>query len=198
MPLASERVKALAAPNPSLGEISISDIPGAQGTPGALGNTYHGLITAFSTFSAAPWADIVSFQAELSGMHWIKVTQNEAVFKGRGGYSDIDKPSRDYFGGAVNFTPTWLQVLPGVDVSVPLSYSRGIRGNAAVSGGGNEGAGSYALGLTADIRSRYRIDLKYAGYFGDHATSGTGTTFNGTNAALSDRGWWSLTFKTTF
>jgi hypothetical protein len=51
------------------------------------------------------------------------------------------------------------------------------------------------------------VDLKYTGYFGDYttnpATGGvtgapTPFVFNGVFGALSDRGWWSLTFKTTF
>ena len=74
-------------------------------------------------------------------------------------------------------------------------------GNAAVTSGGNEDAGNFALGLAADIYSKYRIDLKYTGYFGNYSTNpatGTAAVFNGVNASLSDRGWWSLTFKTTF
>jgi len=196
MPLLSDPVQAVKAPAP--GQISIDNLPGAQGTPGALGNTYHGLVNAFSTISAAPWADSLSFAAELTWMRWIKVTQNAAVFRGRDDYTKLDKPSRDFFGAALNFTPTWFQVWPSVDLMVPLSYSRGVRGNAAVLAGGNEGAGSYALGIAGDIRSKHRIDLKYTGYFGNYSTSATGTTFNGANAGTSDRGWWSLTFKTTF
>jgi hypothetical protein len=40
----------------------------------------------------------------------------------------------------VNFTPTWFQVFPGADLSMPLSYSRGMSGNSAVGSGGNKGA----------------------------------------------------------
>ena len=58
-----------------------------------------------------------------------------------------------------------------------------------------------AAGVAADIYSKYRIDLKYTGYFGNYSTNpatGAATTFNGVFGSLSDRGWWSLTFKTTF
>ena len=76
-----------------------------------------------------------------------------------------------------------------------------MNGNAAVFLGGNENAGNYAVGVAADIYSKYRVDLKYTGYMGDYSTNpatGGATTFNGVFGALSDRGWWSLTFKTTF
>ena len=51
-------------------------------------------------------------------MTWLDVNQNEAVFKGRpsnvnNGYTQIDRVSKNYFGLAINFTPTWFQVLPG-------------------------------------------------------------------------------------
>jgi hypothetical protein len=134
-------------------------------------------------------------------MRWDKVTQNAAVFKGRDSYTGIDKVSRDFVGIGLNFTPTWFQVFPGVDLLAPMAYSRGLSGNAAVFVGGNENAGNYALGVAAGIYSKYRVDLKYTGYFGNYATNpatGAASTFNGVNAVLSDRGWWSLTLKATF
>ncbi|MGH7186066.1 MAG: DUF1302 family protein, partial [Pseudomonadota bacterium] len=67
--------------------------------------------------------------------------------------------------------------------------------------GGNKDAGSWSAGIAADIYQKYRIDLKYNGYFGDYSINpltGAMNIPNGTNAALSDRGWVSLTFKATF
>ncbi len=202
MPLLSDPVQALPTPlvNAAAGQISINNIP-ENGTPGALGDTFHGVLNGFWIMSKTPLFDSATFAAEGTWMRWSRVTQNEAVFKGRDGYTAIDKPSRDFFGIAFNVTPTWFQVWPGVDLLAPMSYSRGVSGNAAVFLGGNEAAGNYAVGLAADIYSKYRIDLKYTGYFGDYSTNeatGAATTFNGVFGSLSDRGWVSLTFKTTF
>jgi hypothetical protein len=206
MPLLSDPVVALPTPlvNPAAGQISINNIP-ANGTPGALGDTMHGILNGLWTAGKTPFFDTASFLAELTWMRWVKVTQNEAVFKGRDNYTQIDRVSRDFLGLAFNITPTWFQVFPGVDLLAPVSYSRGMNGNAAVFLGGNESAGSWAAGIAADIYSKYRVDLKYTGYFGDYSTNpATGTVippsgvFNGVFSSLSDRGWWSLTFKTTF
>jgi hypothetical protein len=202
MPLLSDPVQALPTPlvNPALGQISINNIP-ANGTPGALGDTYHGLVNGLYTVGKTPFFDQMSLAGEVTWMHWAKVTQNAAVFKGRDSYTAIDKPSRDFLGIAFNVTPTWFQALPGVDILAPISYSRGVTGNAAVFLGGNEDAGNWAAGVAADIYSKYRIDLKYTGYFGNYSANpatGAATTFNGVFSSLSDRGWWSLTFKTTF
>ncbi len=109
-------------------------------------------------------------------MQWLKVTQNEAVFKGRDSYTAIDKVSKNFFGLALNFTPTWFQVFPGVDILAPITWSQGISGNAAVLLGGNEGGGNWSVGVAADIYQKYRIDLKYIGYFGNYSTDPTTAT----------------------
>ena len=72
--------------------------------------------------------------------------------------------------------------------------------------GGSEDGGNWSAGIAADIYQKYRIDLKYNGYYGDYSTNPTAATPaggvlgvpNGANSSLSDRGWVSLTFKTTF
>jgi len=106
-----------------------------------------------------------------------------------------------------------------MDVLAPVSWSQGISGNSAISGGGQDGAGTFGFGVALDFYQRYRFDLKYIGFYGDFqkcknvpggttATSLVGTcvgaspndaaVFNGTNATLGDRDFISLTFKTTF
>ena len=68
--------------------------------------------------------------------------------------------------------------------------------------GGNEGTGNWSVGIAADIHQKYRVDLKYIDYYGDYddrrRRTGAATVANGASASLSDRGWSSLTFKTTF
>ncbi len=210
MPLLSDPVTVLPAPLvPSTpGSIATTALPANGDTPGALGNTWHGLVNAVGIVPKTALFDTASWQAELTWMQYGSVTQNEAVFKGRASYvrpdgsAWIDKPTKNYFGLGINFTPTWFQVFPGVDILAPISWGQGLAGNAAVLFGGNRGAGTYAVGVAADIYQKYRIDLKYTGYYGQYTTDATGAVsangFNGAYSALSDRGWVSLTFKTTF
>jgi hypothetical protein len=77
--------------------------------------------------------------------------------------------SKDYVGLAVNFTPTWFQVLPGVDMQMPLTWSQGLSGNAAVQLGGNKNTGTFSAGIAADIYQKHRVTLAYNGYFGDYS-----------------------------
>ena len=100
------------------------------------------------------------------------------MFKGRDNYVAVgpagtpvtpeDKVTKDFYGLAVNFTPTKYQVFPGADLSMPISYSHGLSGNSAVLLGGNEGAGSYSVGVALDLQSKYRFDLKYVDFTGRH------------------------------
>ena len=59
--------------------------------------------------------------AELYYSNLLKLdSKNEALYKGKDSYHGIDAPTRDNWGIAVNFTPTWYQVFPGVDLTVSL------------------------------------------------------------------------------
>jgi hypothetical protein len=214
MPLVSSPVPVLpAALVPSTpGAVALSALPQNGDTAGALGNTWHGLINAVGVVPKTALFDTASYTVELAGMYLSSVTQNEAVYLGRASYlngdgsAPVDKPTKSFLGIGVNFTPTWFQVLPGVDLLAPISWTQGLFGTAAVQAGGNRDAGNYALGVAADIYQKYRIDLKYTGYYGQYQTTsmtaapptGGVTAFGGLNSILSDRGWISLTFKTTF
>jgi hypothetical protein len=57
--------------------------------------------------------------------------------------------TKNYVGIALAFTPTWFQSFPGVDLSLPVSYSRGLSGNSPLVFGGNQGLGNYSIGLGA-------------------------------------------------
>ncbi len=190
MPLVSETVTVL--PGQAL--------PGQGEIFGARGNTVHGVLNALGSLSNFALWDSAIWMAELTWNRWLSVEQGEKYFKGRRGYNAIDEVSRNAFGLALNFTPTWYQVFPGGDLSMPLSVSTGLSGNSAVQFGGNEDAGSYSVGLALDLYQKYRFDLKYVDAFGDLTTgpNGAATVNNGPYALLRDRGAAYFTFKTTF
>lgn len=185
--------------NPTLIVVA-GDLPGGGQVSGARGNTMHGVFNLLGTMAKTPLSDAATWSAELVWNRLGAVTQGAALFKGRDNYPGIDKVTRDFVGIAANFTPTWFQVLPGVDLSAPMSYSRGMKGQSAVQVGGNEGAGSGSVGLAFDLRQKYRFDVKYVTFFGPLATDAAGavTSFGGASALIKDRGFLAATFKTTF
>ncbi|AMO24122.1 DUF1302 domain-containing protein [Ramlibacter solisilvae] len=175
---------------------------------GARGNTWHAVVNAIGTAPVTPLWDSANWSAEFAWNRWDKVTSDPLNrFKGRAGNTSLDAVTKDYYGIAVNFTPTWFQVFPGADLSMPLSYSVGLKGNSAVLLGGNEDAGSYSVGLAMDLYSKYRFDLKYVDFFGTLKPAANGVVpvpgtavagANGLTPLVKDRGAVYFTFKTTF
>ncbi|RJF95717.1 DUF1302 domain-containing protein [Noviherbaspirillum saxi] len=181
---------------------SLAALPTPGNVPGARGDTMHGVLNALGSLPASPLWEGGSWAAEMTWNRWLSVNQGHAFFKGRNGYTGIDRVSKDFVGLALNFTPVWYQVFPGADLSMPMSYSRGMWGNAAaVQFGGNKAAGTFAVGLGLDLYSKYRFDLKYVDYFGRsqvNPATGQMTAVNGSGTWLQDRGTVYLTFKTAF
>ena len=185
----------------------------------ARGDTWHGLVNAVAYVGKTPVFDSAVVLAELTYSRLGKIyAGSEANYNGvdyahcqagepgYGSYKKLDGcATKDAWGLSLAFTPTWFQALPSVDLSLPMSYSVGLAGNSPVAAGGNKGSGAWSVGLGADYLAKYRINLAYNAYFGDY---GTNTSFLGTqaingstnagNGSLKDRGWLSLTLKTTF
>ncbi|NRF67200.1 DUF1302 domain-containing protein [Aquincola sp. S2] len=180
-------------------------LPARGETKGPRGDTWHALVNGLGVIGKTPLFDAASWNAELVASGWRKVRSGANLFyaegfapcKGRDKWDGCI--TKDYLGAGVGFTPSWFQVLPGVDVSAPMTYAIGLKGNAPTVFGGNERSGNYSIGLAADVHQKYRFDLKYIDYVGRYRDNGTAvTTQNGFTTLLRDRGFVSLTFKTTF
>ncbi len=171
---------------------------------GARGNTLHGILNAAYVISQTRLFSSASVSGEVVYNTYTAVTKNRELFNAVG-YTPCNNrrvsdgcATKDFVGTNLSFTPTWLQVFPGGDLSMPLTLGIGVYGNSSVLAGGNQGAGSYSAGLGLDYHQRYRFDLKYIGYMATHnvnPTTGVVSTSNGTQ--IQDRGWVALTFKTS-
>lgn len=195
----------------------IGERPGGGDTGLARGRTFHVVLNGMVTFAGTPLWDASTLAVEGTLTHLVAVTQGEQTFKGDSSYHGVDKVTPNAYAMAANFTPTWYQVFPGVDLSMPLSYNVGLHGNSAVQLGGNENAGSYSVGVAADVHQKYKFDLKYVDAFGpfDTCKSGTDNNTPGANGLyqcipgqitsqaglaplLKDRGMVTASFKTAF
>ena len=184
---------------------------GRGDTPGAVGDTWHGLVNAIGIVPKTFLWDTAVYQTELTFSRWDKVRSGGQYFNAVGfGGCPTNKESdgcatRNFVGAAANFTPTWFQVFPGADLSMPLTWSQGVSGNAATVLGGNKDAGTYSVGLGLDYRQQWRFDLKYIDFLGKYTTGnaafGGGQSVvsqNGLNSLLTDRGYINFTVKATF
>ncbi|MBO9514581.1 MAG: DUF1302 domain-containing protein [Variovorax sp.] len=181
-------------------------LPGQGDTKGPRGDTYHGLVNAVGVIPKTALFDTATWAVELVWSQWAKVRSGANLFFAEGFAPCVGKDkwdgctTKNYVGTGMAFTPTWFQVWPGIDLSAPITYAVGLSGNAATVFGGNQGNGNYSVGLGVDVRQKYRFDLKYIDYLGQYrSTNGTAVTSqNGFTTLLKDRGFVSLTFKTTF
>ena len=207
----------------------VYDTPEKGDSMAATGDTLHWTLNGLMTMPKTPVFDSATLLAELYYSNLLKLdSKNEALYKGKSTYRGIDQPTRDNWGIAVNFTPTWYQVFPGVDLNAPMSINLGLDGVSPVSGGGAKDTGNYAVGLGAVVYNKYFVDLKYVDSFGKadkcnvsgvstgpnggdgaapNAFSGNEnyacyaggySSFSGGGATTEDRGAVYLTMKTTF
>jgi hypothetical protein len=177
------------------------NLPAPGETNSARGKTVHGVLNFLGTVAKTPLFDAASWMAELTWNHVAEVSTGQALYKGREGYTGVDKASEDFVGLAVNLNPTWFQVLPGVDMSMPMNVSVGLKGNSAVQSGGNKDAGNYGVGVAFDAYQKYRFDIKYVDFFGPlgiDPVTGAVSSNAGVTPLIKDRGFIAVTFKTTF
>jgi hypothetical protein len=186
---------------------------------GARGDTMHAVVNFLGLLPKTPVFDTGSAILEFAYGRWNKVSSGAQYFTGMGGLNPIGQPvnqgtgsaTRDWSNVTINFVPEWKQILPGVDLSMPLNFSMGMHGNAATLTGGTAGTGSYSGGLSFDIFAKYKVDLTYASFFGNVypgagggiAPPGLESAANGFGAAdaialLRDRDMLSLTLKASF
>ncbi len=182
----------------------------------ARGDTWHGLVNMIAYIGETPLFDSAPLQAELTYSRLDKVSsetkaQFEANHEDHGCTlgTKAGCVSDDAIGFNVGFTPTWYQVFPGIDMTLPLNFGMGLKGNSPAALGANEDAGSWSVGVGLDIYSQYKVNLAYSDYFGEgiqvtNPLAGTPGLENSVlgpfsgSETLNDRGWLSLTLKTTF
>lgn len=169
---------------------------------GARGDTYHVVLnTLYGLTQNALW-DAGTVSAELTYDHLIKVTKNKELFYGEdtancplGKWSGC--ATDDAIGIGIRFAPQWSQVFPGVDLTVPVTYQGGLKGNTADFGGTNQGAGTYSIGTEFNIRNQWTVALTYAD--STARISRNGNSYYGNGAwQTTDRGRLGLTVKTSF
>jgi hypothetical protein len=175
-----------------------------------VGNTLHALVNLVGYAGKTALFDSMVWMGELTYSRLDKVTANQDMYRSvencnlpvgsaSSGVGTLGCSTRDNWGIAVRVEPKWFQVLDGMDLSMPLFYTTGLKGTSPVLFGGYEGNGSYSVGLNADYLNKYNFALAYNGVFAKKK-EGPGST-------IADTGgigyWWdranvTFTFKTSF
>jgi Protein of unknown function (DUF1302) len=178
---------------------------------GPRGDTWHAIVNGVYLLPKTAFADTGSLVAELAYNRLGKVTSNAALYKGVGTAACVDPAgqpgnksdgcsTKDYLAMALLFTPQYLQVAPSWDLDVPMSVTYGLHGNAASSGGGNEGALAWSIGTKLTYAQKHEFQLLSADSRASSKYDPSGSVLVGGNGGNStnDRGWLALTYKTGF
>lgn len=186
----------------------IPGVPTTEGAKGDIVNVIANMMTPLNT----TWAyDSATLIAELSYTHLRSVTENEELFYGEGhpGCANGSKwhgcSTKNALALAVLFDPAWNQVLPGLDLNAPMSATIGLSGLPAYAAGQTYAQQSkqVSLGIRGTYRGKHSLTLSYIRSYwkpGPVVGSPLGDVYAYASgpAALNDKGWVSLTFKTSF
>lgn len=169
---------------------------------GARGNTWHALANAIYTMPKTALWDTGTLIGEVTYDYLESVTDNKALYNGEDSAAcplgrDSGCATRNAWGFNMSFTPQYLQVFPGIDLSLPVTFGGGVRGNTADFGGTNQGLYTYSAGVSADIYHQVTASLVWADSTADIRREGT--TYYGSGAwQTTDRGRVTLTLKASF
>lgn len=206
--------------NSSLGmELSYRDGTALNSAPGfvsddpdrgATGDVANLIANVMVPLGSTPLYETGTFIAELAHTRVMSVdSRNKGLYNGEGydgcaGGKWDGCSTRNATALALSFTPEWIQVAPGLNLSMPSSVTVGLKGNPGVLGGTAQGSYKFSVGVAATYLSKHTLKVEY---IGSRART-TGTTYTpsglpiyeGGNGAymLNDRDWVSITAQTVF
>lgn len=159
----------------------------------AVGNSAHAQVSA--TYVAPPTAlwGSAAFLGELAWNRRTSVTQNPAAL--------AVNSSRDAWALRFVFEPTWFQVAPALDLSLPVGLGYSAHGNSSVVGQFNPGGkngGDLNLGIKGVFQQNWRFALTYTHYFGAQGPVLNPLAQFNFKQSLADRDFVALSLQTSF
>lgn len=126
----------------------------------AVGKTAHLNISAISVMNANSIWDGASLLAEFAANSRLSIDKNAAK---------VDPiASKNASAVQLLFTPEYFQVLPGVDLQVPIGANYGLSGRSSVNGAlfPSLHGGNISVGVKADIHKTWQAGVNFTHYYG--------------------------------
>jgi hypothetical protein len=161
----------------------------------AVGNTAHAQTSFIWTLEPNLVAQESTLMGELAWNRTTSVTKNPQAVAALA--------ERDAWGYRLLYTPSYRQVLPGLDISIPIGGSYFPKGrSSAVSGFGVDKGGDFNLGVAGAYLDVWRFSLTYTAFYGKENTflvqSPAGSPTFSFDQSLKDRDFVSLSLSRTF
>jgi hypothetical protein len=149
----------------------------------AIGDTLHAQVSAIVVGGATSAWDGSNWASEVAVARVLQFTENQQAFD----------PSRRKTAAGLRtvFSPTYFQVLPGLDISVPIGLGWNFMGRAPTTSTfnstGADRGGDISIGITGTLDAVWQGGLSYTRYIGPPNRNG-----------LTDRDFASLTIQRSF
>jgi len=168
-------------------------LPGADNSDHplyAVGKSAHAQVSWIASLGPTWLAREADFVGEIAWNRRLSVTKNPAAMN--------PNATRDATNIRMVLEPKYRQVLPGVDLSVPVGLGFGLDGNSSVVGAFlGKGTGDLSVGLNGSYLDVWRFGLSYTHYLGSEGPfiSNGHRTFK---QATGDRNFVSFVLRRTF
>jgi len=165
----------------------------------AVGNSAHlNLSTIINLSPSALWQG-GTLLGEVAWNRRTSITRNPTALD-----PNVD---RDAWGFRVVFEPAYYQVLPGLDITVPIGLGYNPKGKSSVVAGFNGGVdrgGDMSIGINGEYQKVWKLGAKYTHYLGNEnvfvipSASPNSALMNSFAQTLKDRDFLSFSIQTTF
>ena len=175
-----------------------SSLPDDGDVLGAVGETMHAIVNLLGFLPRTSLWDAGTWSMEFDFSRYNSVESDPlGTFAGEDSHA-FGHATREAMNSHFGFTPQYLQILPGLDMSVPMSLEYGLFGVSSVAAGQGEGDGVISIGFQFDYLSAYHLTFTYANLFGKLDDSSGSAVTRGNYGLKRDRDYVALTFKYAF
>jgi hypothetical protein len=124
----------------------------------ATGNTLHAQASTETELPPSHLWQSASLQAELAANDLLEVTSGHPFVQ----------PGRTHLAASLQivFTPSWFQILPGLDISLPAGVEYTPIGRSSIDGSQNNGTGNISVGVSATYRTNWQAALSFTHFIG--------------------------------
>ncbi|MGG5870823.1 DUF1302 domain-containing protein [Pseudomonas peli] len=157
----------------------------------AVGRTAHVNLNVLASLGPSFISNEASLVGEIAWNRVLNVTKNRNALD--------PNATDDGLGIKLVYSPTYRQLFPGVDVSVPMGVSYFPLGKSSAIGAfGPDNGGDVNIGVTATYLDRVTLGLTYTHFYGaEDTTLNSANQFN-FKQSLKDRDYLAFSVKTTF
>lgn len=163
----------------------------------AVGKTLHANLSTVYLLKTSPLWQGGTLLAEIAWNRRASIERNPAALD--------PNTTRDAVALRAVFSPSYYQVLPGVDINVPIGIGYNPRGKSSAIfdfNGGTEHGGDLSIGITGNYEQKWQFGLNYVHYFGREQSflipPNSPQAYLSYGQALRDRDFISLNIKRTF